>query len=59
MRYFRKTFDATNAESALVQIACDDAYELFINGRRVLAIAEIPYPMLKNLVQFEIDHAGR
>ena len=35
VRYFRKTFDATNAESALVQIACDDAYELFINGRRV------------------------
>ncbi len=32
---------------------------LFVNGRRVLALAEIPYDQLKNLVQFEIDHAGK
>lgn len=32
---------------------------VFINGRRVLAIATIPYGSLKELVQFEIDHAGR
>lgn len=32
---------------------------VFINGRRVLAIADIPYSSLKDLVQFEIDHAGR
>lgn len=32
---------------------------LFINGRRVLGIADIPYDQLKNLVQFEIDHAGK
>jgi protein-disulfide isomerase len=32
---------------------------VFINGRRVLGIGDIPYDQLKNLVQFEIDHAGR
>jgi protein-disulfide isomerase len=32
---------------------------VFINGRAVLGIATIPYDSLKNLVQFEIDHAGR
>lgn len=32
---------------------------LFVNGRRVLAIADIPYAQLKSLVQFEIDHAGK
>jgi len=32
---------------------------LFVNGRRVLAIADIPHDKLKNLIQFEIDHAGR
>ena len=31
----------------------------FINGRRVLGIADIPYDNLKRLVQFEIDHAGK
>ncbi|HEX3871584.1 MAG TPA: HEAT repeat domain-containing protein, partial [Pirellulales bacterium] len=33
--YFRKTFDASNAESARIQISCDDRYELFVNGRSV------------------------
>jgi protein-disulfide isomerase len=32
---------------------------VFINGRRVLSIADIPYDQLKNLVQFEISHAGQ
>ena len=32
---------------------------VFINGRRVAAIASIPYDQLKALVQFEIDHAGK
>jgi protein-disulfide isomerase len=32
---------------------------VFINGRMVLGIASIPYDNVKNLVQFEIDHAGR
>lgn len=32
---------------------------IFINGRRVKSIASIPYDQLKNLVQFEIDHAGK
>jgi protein-disulfide isomerase len=32
---------------------------VFINGRRVLAVASIPYDQLKALVQFEIDHAGK
>ncbi len=32
---------------------------VFINGRRVQSIASIPYDQLKNLVQFEIDHAGK
>jgi protein-disulfide isomerase len=32
---------------------------VFINGRRVPGIASIPYDQLKQLVQFEIDHAGK
>ena len=32
---------------------------VFVNGRRVLSIATIPYEDLKQLVQFEIDHANR
>ena len=32
---------------------------VFINGRMVPGIANIPYDQLKNLVQFEIDHAGK
>jgi protein-disulfide isomerase len=32
---------------------------VFINGRMVQAIANIPYEQLKALVQFELDHAGR
>lgn len=32
---------------------------LFVNGRRLLGIADIPYQQLKELVQFEIDHAGK
>lgn len=32
---------------------------LFVNGRRVLGIADIPYDLLKNMVQFEIDHASK
>ncbi|MBZ5507242.1 MAG: thioredoxin domain-containing protein [Acidobacteriia bacterium] len=32
---------------------------VFINGRMVLGIASIPYDGLKNLVQFEVDHAGK
>jgi len=37
----------------------NEAPTFFINGRRVLAVASIPYDQLKNLVQFEIDHAGK
>jgi protein-disulfide isomerase len=32
---------------------------VFINGRRVRGVADIPYEKLKELVQFEIDHAGK
>lgn len=32
---------------------------VFVNGRAVLGLAGIPYDNLKNLVQFEIDHAGK
>lgn len=32
---------------------------VFVNGRRVLGPADIPYEQLKALVQFEIDHAGK
>lgn len=32
---------------------------IFINGRTVLGLAGIPYDNLKNLVQFEIEHAGK
>ncbi len=32
---------------------------VFINGRRVKSVASIPWDQLRNLVQFEIDHAGK
>ncbi len=32
---------------------------VFLNGRNIQGIAEIPYDQLKKLVQFEIDHAGK
>jgi len=32
---------------------------VFVNGRRVSGIGNIPYENLKQLVQFEIDHAGK
>jgi protein-disulfide isomerase len=32
---------------------------VYVNGRAVLGLASIPYENLKNLVQFEIDHAGK
>src|SRR5215472_2485204 len=32
---------------------------VFVNGRPVPGLAGIPYDNLKNLVQFEIDHAGK
>src|SRR5216684_5994251 len=31
----------------------------FINGRRLVGVADIPYDQLKKLVQFEMDHAGK
>jgi len=32
---------------------------VFVNGRRVKGVANIPYDQLKSIVQFEIDHAGK
>jgi protein-disulfide isomerase len=32
---------------------------VYINGRLVRSLASIPYDQLKNIVQFEIDHAGK
>lgn len=32
---------------------------VFVNGRRVNGVGNIPYEQLKSLVQFEIDHAGK
>jgi protein-disulfide isomerase len=32
---------------------------VFVNGRRVRGVGDIPYEKLKELVQFEIDHAGK
>ena len=44
---------------ALVYADAPTERMVFINGRRVLSIASIPYDQLKGLVQFEIDHAGK
>jgi len=32
---------------------------VFMNGRRLRGVADIPYDKLKELVQFEIEHAGK
>jgi protein-disulfide isomerase len=32
---------------------------VYINGRMVRSLGSIPYDQLKNIVQFEIDHAGK
>jgi protein-disulfide isomerase len=37
----------------------DQTPTVFINGRRVPGLAGIPYESLKQLVKFEIDHAGK
>ena len=37
----------------------DEVPTVFINGRRVLDMANIPYEQLKELVQFEVNHAGK
>ncbi len=34
-RFFRKTFELGDVEQAQAQIACDDRYDLFVNGRLV------------------------
>ncbi len=34
-RYFRKTFSMSDPVSGLVEITCDDAYQLWVNGQRV------------------------
>ncbi|HJT32650.1 MAG TPA: hypothetical protein VJ783_11470, partial [Pirellulales bacterium] len=31
--FFRKTFEAPNLNAAVIEVACDDQYELFVNGR--------------------------
>lgn len=33
--FFRKTFEIKNPEEGTVAIACDDRYELYVNGRKV------------------------
>ncbi len=33
--FFRKTFNLNAPENGRVEIACDDRYELFVNGRKV------------------------
>ena len=33
--YFRKTFELGKPEHGVIQIACDDGYELYVNGRQV------------------------
>ena len=33
--YFRKTFNLGVPETGVIQIACDDGYELYVNGRRL------------------------
>ncbi|HEY1600035.1 MAG TPA: HEAT repeat domain-containing protein [Pirellulales bacterium] len=35
MCYFRKVFNLSDVEQAKVQIACDDRFDLFVNGRLV------------------------
>jgi len=58
---------ATPATEARVKKSMDLGHSLevnetplvFINGRRVSSVANIPYEQLKALVQFEIDHAGK
>lgn len=40
-------------------VGVDSTPTVFINGRKVPAIASVPYDQLKQLVQFEIDHADK
>jgi protein-disulfide isomerase len=40
-------------------LGVDQTPTTFINGRKVPGIANIPYEQLKNLVKFEIEHAGK
>jgi protein-disulfide isomerase len=40
-------------------LGVDQTPTTFINGRKVPGIGNIPYEQLKNLVKFEIEHAGK
>jgi protein-disulfide isomerase len=53
--------DARIKKSQAVGAALDvnETPTVFVNGRRVSGVANIPYDNLKQLVQFEIDHAGK
>jgi protein-disulfide isomerase len=56
----QETADRVNKSLLLGQsLDVNQTPTTFINGRRVLGIADIPYDNLKRLVQFEIDHAGK
>jgi putative heme-binding domain-containing protein len=53
--YFRKTFNLGAPEQGTIQIACDDSYELYVNGRQVGAgqqwkVLDV-YDITKYLVQ--------
>lgn len=44
--FFRKTFEAPNLTAAVVEITCDDRYELFVNGQS--AGADANWRLLKS-----------
>ena len=55
-----QTAERVQASLAFGQsLKVDQAPTVFLNGRRVLGLADIPYENLKQLVRFEIDHANR
>jgi len=41
------------------KLGVDSVPSMFVNGRKVIGPAALPYDDLKRLVQFELDHAGR
>ena len=51
--------DASLALSQAIELDVDQVPTTFLNGRKVLNPASVPYENLKTLVAFEIAHAGK
>lgn len=53
--YFRKTFNSSKPEQGMLHITCDDAYEVYLNGRLVGKGTDWKHFQAFNLLPFLIE----